>query len=73
MIPPHMHVSVEVLSRVGKFPSRTFGAPGAHGRGVLGIHGIGVKTPMAADVAAATMGLAMDMHAPNGMMFTSGM
>jgi hypothetical protein len=37
------------------------------------MQGIGVSTPIAAAVAAATIGLAGDMHMPNGMIFTSGM
>src|SRR3981189_2989955 len=37
---------------------------------VIGIQGCGVNTPSAADVAAATCGLARLMHMPNGMMLT---
>lgn len=37
------------------------------------MQGIGVSTPEAAAVAEATVGLASDMHMPNGMMFTIGM
>jgi hypothetical protein len=33
---------------------------------------MGVSTPIAAAVAAATEGFAGDMHIPNGMMFTIG-
>ena len=71
--PAHMHISVEVLSSVGMFPSNTVGAPGTQGDTVAGIQGIGVRTPIAAAVAAATMGLAGDIHIPNGMIFTMGM
>ena len=49
------------------------GAPGTQGAGVLGMQGMGVSTPSAAAVAAATVGFATDMHMPNGMMFTRGM
>jgi len=70
--PAHMHIRVEVLSSVGMLPSITVGAPGTHGATVLGIHGMGVNTPIAAAVAAATIGFAGDMHIPNGMMFTNG-
>jgi hypothetical protein len=66
-------MSMEVLSRVGISPSNTVGAPGTHGETVAGIQGIGVRTPIAAAVAAATIGLAGDMHIPNGIMFTNGM
>lgn len=73
MTPAHMHISVEVLSRVGISASKTVGAPGTHGATVAGMQGIGVRTPMAAAVAAATIGFAGDMHMPNGMILTRGM
>ena len=34
---------------------------------------MGVSTPIAADVADATVGLANDWHIPNGAMFTIGL
>lgn len=71
--PAHIHMSVDVLSSVGMLPSRTVGAPGIQGETVAGIHGMGVRTPIAAAVAAATIGFAGDMHMPNGMIFTIGM
>jgi hypothetical protein len=67
-----MHINVQVLSRVGFPPNITVGAPGTHGDVVTGMHGMGVSTPKAAAVAAATEGFAGDMHMPNGMMFTKG-
>ena len=73
MTPAHMHISFDTLSSVGKFPNSTVGAPVTQGAGVFGIHGIGVRTPNAADVAAATVGFASDVQTPNGMMFTIGM
>ena len=39
---------------------------------VARMDGCGVSTPNAADVAAATRGLAMLMHMPNGTMFSTG-
>ena len=66
MTPPHMHINCDALSRVGTPPSRTVGPPGTHGAGVFGMHGIGVRTPSAAVVAAATTGLAGEMHGPKG-------
>jgi hypothetical protein len=36
------------------------------------MHGIGVSTPMAAAVAAATSGFAGEEHIPNGMMLVIG-
>src|SRR5580693_5970122 len=55
------------------FPSMTFAEPGVHGAGITGTQGIGVSTPSAAAVAAATVGLASDMHMPKGGMFTMGL
>ena len=37
------------------------------------MHGIGVSTPNAADVADATAGLARLMHMPNGAMLIIGL
>jgi hypothetical protein len=37
------------------------------------MHGMGVKTPKAAAVAAATVGLAKDEHIPKGGTLTIGM
>ncbi len=36
------------------------------------MQGIGVRTPIAAEVAEATVGLAIDWHIPKGIMFTIG-
>src|SRR5579885_377218 len=52
--------------------SRTVGPPGTHGAGVLGMHGMGVSTPIAAAVAAATMGFGTEVHMPKSMMLASG-
>ena len=38
----------------------------------LGIQGVGVKTPLAAAVADAVVGLANEEHAPNGGTFPIG-
>ena len=51
----------------------TVGAPGAHGATVTGTHGIGVSTPKAAAVAAATIGFEGELHIPNGGMLTMGL
>jgi len=72
MMPAHVHISLHWLSRVGLPPNNTVGPPGTQGAVVTGMQGIGVKTPNAAAVAAATAGLAGDMHMPNGMTFTMG-
>jgi hypothetical protein len=71
--PPHMHTHLLVLFKVGIFASKTVGAPGTQGASVLGIQGIGVKTPNAAAVAAATIGFAGELHTPKGKIFTIGL
>jgi hypothetical protein len=50
----------------------TVETPGVHGPAGTGMHGMGVKTPSAAAVAAATSGFAIDSHSPKGGMFTTG-
>src|SRR5471032_2785459 len=71
--PPQLHRHFETLSSAGILAINTVGAPGTHGAMVIGMHGIGVGTPSAAAVAAITIGLAIELHIPNGMMFTIGM
>jgi hypothetical protein len=68
-----MQVSFEMLSRDGMFARRTVGAPVTQGAGITGRQGMGVSTPRAAAVAAATAGFAIELHIANGMMFTIGM
>ena len=73
MAPPHAHTHCEELFNAGLLAMSTVGDPGAQGAGMTGTHGIGVSTPRAAAVAAATVGFASDWHIPNGGMFTIGM
>ena len=73
MTPAQVHINLEELLRAGIFPMRTVGDPGTQGAGVTGTQGIGVKTPRAAAVAAATAGLASELHIPKGKMFTMGL
>lgn len=70
--PAQLHMHVEVLLSVGMLASITLDEPGVQGADVAGIQGIGVSTPSAAEVAAATVGLARLLHMPNGMMFSMG-
>jgi hypothetical protein len=53
-------------------PISTVGEPVVHGAGVFGTQGMGVRTPIAADVADATVGFAREVHMPKGMMLTMG-
>lgn len=71
--PPHVHVQTDELSSAGMYATGTVGAPGVQGPGVSGTHGIGVNTPKAAAVADATVGFAIEVHIPKGMIFTIGM
>ena len=72
MTPAQMHMHLLVLFSAGMLAINTVGAPGTHGAGVAGTHGMGVRTPNAAVVAAATLGFAIELHIPNGMMFNIG-
>jgi hypothetical protein len=72
MTPAHMQLHVDVAERAGFPPIETVGEPGAQGVVVTGMHGCGVRTPCAAEVADATWGFARLEHMPNGAMFTFG-
>ena len=48
------------------------GSGGDHGSAVAGTHGAGVNTPSLAAVAAATAGLAGELHIPNVLIFVIG-
>jgi hypothetical protein len=61
------------LFKAGNLAIITVAEPGVHGPGVTGVQGIGVKTPNAAAVAAATAGFAGDLHIPNGTILTKGL
>lgn len=67
-----MQLRVETLSNAGALHNMTVTAPGTQGAGVAGTHGIGVGTPSAAAVAAATIGLEGDWHIPKGGIFMMG-
>ena len=65
-----MHL--QELDKAGWLPIKTVGEPGVQGATVIGIQGIGVSVPIAAAVAAITVGFAVDLHMPKGMMFVIG-
>jgi len=73
MTPPQVHSNVEVSFSAGMFSTRTEGEPGVHGAGVTGTHGIGVNTPRAAAVAAATTGFETVVHMLKGAILLMGM
>lgn len=70
--PPQLHINLQLLFKAGMLAIRTVGEPGSQGAAVTGIQGIGVNTPSAAAVAAATMGLEGDWHIPKGRIFNMG-
>jgi hypothetical protein len=72
MTPAQLHISFDVLFSAGMFDTSTVGAPGAQGAAITGMQCIGVSTPRAAAVAAATCGFARLMQTPNGGMFIIG-
>lgn len=67
-----MHMHFELLFKAGKLLIKTVGEPGTQGATVAGIQGMGVSTPRAAAVAAATMGLANEVHMPKGEILAMG-
>jgi hypothetical protein len=72
MTPPQAQLQVEVLVRAGKMPIFDLMAPGCQGPIWLGMQGMGVSTPRAAVVAAATAGFAGEVHMPKGGMLAIG-
>lgn len=58
--------------RAGFFAMVTLGSPAAQGAGITGVQGIGVNTPAAAAVAAATAGFARLVHMAKGRIFKKG-
>ena len=73
IIPPQMQLSLELLLIEGIPLTNTVGLAGVQGAIVFGIHGIGVSTPSAAEVAEATVGLVSELHIPNGAILTIGL
>jgi hypothetical protein len=72
MIPHQEHMHLSPPQTTGPAVLSIFGFVGAQGAVTAGTHGIGVKTPAAAAVAAATDGFDGALHIPNGAMLTIG-
>jgi hypothetical protein len=70
--PPQAQLQVERLVKAGKTPILALIAPGFQGPKGTGIQGMGVNTPAAAEVAAATAGLAREVHIPKGAILVTG-
>lgn len=73
MLPPQAHLHFEFLVSAFLFAIFTLLEPGFHGPAITGMQGIGVSTPIAAEVAADTVGLDIERHIPKGGMLTMGM
>ena len=73
IIPPQLQISLLESVKAGCPPIKTFGLPGTQDAAVAGIHGMGVKTPSAAAVAAATVGLLGEEHIPKPARLTNGL
>jgi hypothetical protein len=65
-----MHL--DVLFNAGKLLMSTVGAPTIQGATVTGTQGMGVRTPHAAAVADATVGLESVVQTPNGGILAIG-
>ena len=57
--PAHMHINLELLDKAGMLPSSTVGAPGTHGAGVAGMHGIEIamRVPVEPDACTFDIGV----------------
>ncbi|BAY54565.1 response regulator receiver sensor signal transduction histidine kinase [Leptolyngbya boryana NIES-2135] len=71
-MPPNAQLQIAVFGRAGILPIFTLIAPGDQGLTIAGIQGMGVRTPKAAAVAAATAGFAIELHMANGKIFAIG-
>jgi hypothetical protein len=69
--PPQIQEHVDELLRAATPPILTVEQPGDQGAGVTGIQGMGVRTPNADAVAAATIGFSIEVQVPNGIIFTN--
>ena len=71
IVPPYAHISFPSFIRAGAPP---ISGPGLQSQTPVGdgTHGIGVRTPIAADVAEATVGFDRDVHIPRGQTFVTG-
>jgi hypothetical protein len=72
MTPPQAQLQIDPVVRAWFPPIVVRSAPGTQRPITAGLHGIGVSTPSAALVAAATVGFAKLMHIPKVMMFIPG-
>jgi hypothetical protein len=72
MTPPHAQLHIDPAVSALLPPIVVRNAPGSQVPTIVGTQGIGVSTPSAAAVAAATVGFARLEHMPNGGTLTPG-
>ena len=70
--PSHMHMFMLDFVRAGNPCTSKSGLPGIQGVVIAGRQGAGVKTPIAAEVAAMTAGLVGAEHMPNELILVKG-
>jgi hypothetical protein len=70
--PPHIQIHLESWARIGPIGRRTVTFDVIQGADIAGTQGIGVNTPKAAAVAAATIGFAILLHIPKGAILAIG-
>ncbi|GHT88314.1 hypothetical protein FACS1894113_0460 [Alphaproteobacteria bacterium] len=70
--PPKAHIHIFPFMTTAPVASSTVGLVDTQGDAITGTHGIGVKTPSAAAVAAATAGLAGHEHIPKHAILSIG-
>ena len=73
IVPPYEHWQTDVLFKAGILAIMTVEHPGVQGADVMGVQGVGVKTPLAAAVADAVAGFAILVHITNPGIFTKGL
>jgi hypothetical protein len=71
-VPAQAHWQVDPAVNTDTPAATTLVEPGCHGPVGTGTQGIGVRTPIAAAVAALTAGFAGEMHTPNVGRFAMG-
>ena len=70
--PPHIYMHLSLDETTGIPANKHVGFVAIHGATIEGTQGIGVKTPMAAAVAEATVGFDKVVHIPNVAILTIG-
>jgi hypothetical protein len=70
---PHSHLILQLSIKAGWPFTSTLFLPPVQDDMITGVQGISCNFPFAAVVAAATVGLARDLHFPKGVMFITNL